>query len=175
MSRLLKQAEHLGIVRITVHVPEGVHAEIEAQLEARYRLDELIVVETSEAAAGDDELMNQGLASTVASYLELMVPTLPHDRRLVVELDLLAAVNAMRPTGPGETESVVQVLGGVGFANSQRFATRLTERLAQLAKAEAIFMLAPGVVAYAGGQGGAAHRSRPAGRRWSASTSCRRC
>jgi DNA-binding transcriptional regulator LsrR (DeoR family) len=146
VSRLLKQAVNLGIVRITVHVPEGVHAEIEAQLEARYGLDELIVVETADVASSDDELMNQALASTAASYLELMVPTFASIGVSSWSSALLAAVNAMRPTGPGETETIVQVLGGVGFANAQRFATRLTERLAQLAKAEAIFMLAPGVV-----------------------------
>lgn len=147
VSRLLKQAEQLGIVRITVHVPEGVHAETEQALEARYGLDEAIVVETPEAARDDDDLMTRALASSVAAYLELMVPTLPSIGVSSWSATLLAAVNAMRPSGPGETRSVVQVLGGVGFANAQRFATRLTERLAQLVKAEAIFMLAPGVVA----------------------------
>ncbi len=146
VSRLLKQAESLGIVRITVHVPEGVHAEIEAQLESRYGLDEMIVVEVSDAAFTDDDMLNQGLASTVASYLELMVPSHASIGVSSWSSALLAAVNAMRPTGPGETKTIVQVLGGMGFANSQRFATRLTERLAQLSKAEAIFMLAPGVV-----------------------------
>lgn len=147
VSRLLKQAEQMGIVRITVHVPDGVHAEIEQQVEQHYGLDELIVVEAPEGALDDTDLMGQALASTVASYLELMVPSLPSIGVSSWSSTLLAAVNAMRPTGAGETKVVVQVLGGVGFANSQRFATRLTERLAQLAKAEAIFMLAPGVVA----------------------------
>jgi DNA-binding transcriptional regulator LsrR (DeoR family) len=146
VSRLLKQAEKLGIVRITVHVPEGVHAEIEERLEAHYKLNEIIVVETPKAALSDDELMSQALSSTVASHLELMLPNLKSVGVSSWSSTLLAAVNTMRPTGPGETQRIVQVLGGVGFANAQRFATRLTERLAQLCKAEAIFMLAPGVV-----------------------------
>lgn len=146
VSRLLKQAEQLGIVRITVHVPEGVHAEVEEQLEARYGLDEAIVVEVPDAAQTDDELMNQSLASTVAGHLEIVLPTQQHVGVSSWSSALLAAVNTMRPMAGAETETIVQVLGGVGFANSQRFATRLTERLAQLAKAEAIFMLAPGVV-----------------------------
>jgi DNA-binding transcriptional regulator LsrR (DeoR family) len=147
VSRLLKQAEPLGIVKITVHVPDGVHADVEQRLEQHYGLDEVIVVEADEATQLDDEAMARDLASTVASYLELMVPSLPTIGVSSWSSTLLAAVNAMRPTGPGETQSVVQVLGGVGFASAQRFATRLTERLAQLSKAEAIFMLAPGVVA----------------------------
>ncbi len=146
VSRLLKEAEKLGIVRITVHVPQGVHADVEAELEARYKLDEVIAVEVADAALTDDELMHQSLASTVASYLELMLPSFESVGVSSWSSALLAAVNAMRPTSPGVTETVVQVLGGLGFASSQHFATRLTERLAQLAKAEAIFMLAPGVV-----------------------------
>ncbi|HSW05538.1 sugar-binding transcriptional regulator [Aquabacterium sp.] len=147
VSRLLKQAEQLGIVRITVHVPEGVHAEVEQQLEQRYGLDEAILVEVDDSAFSDDEAMSRALASTVATYLELMVPSFESIGVSSWSSTLLAAVNAMRPIGPGATKSVVQVLGGVGVAGAQRFATRLTERLAQLAKAEPVFMLAPGVVA----------------------------
>lgn len=147
VSRLLKQAEQLGIVRITVQVPEGVHAELEEQLELRFGLDEMIVVEVPESAQDDDEQMNQALSSSVASYLEQMVPSFRSIGVSSWSSALLHGVNAMRPCSPGVTETVVQVLGGLGFASSQHFATRLTERLAQLAKAEAIFMLAPGVMA----------------------------
>ena len=146
VSRLLKQAEALGIVRITVHVPEGVHADIEQKLEARYGLDTLIVVEVADADARNDETVNQALAATVAAHLELVVPNFAHIGVSSWSAALLAAVNAMRPVGHAETRTVVQVMGGLGLARSQVFATRLTERLAQLTKAEAVFMLAPGVV-----------------------------
>lgn len=146
VSRLLKQAEQLGIVKITVHVPEGVHADEEARLEAHYGLDEVILVETDEVALVDDEAMARALATTVASYLELVAPSLQSIGVSSWSSTLLAAVNAMRPTVPGETKSIVQVLGGVGVPSAQRFATRLTEHLAQLTKAEPVFMLAPGVV-----------------------------
>jgi DNA-binding transcriptional regulator LsrR (DeoR family) len=146
VSRLLKQAEQLGIVKITVHVPEGVHAEDEVKLEEHYGLDEVILVEVDETALVDDEEMARALASTVASYLELMAPSLESIGVSSWSSTLLAAVNAMRPTVPGETKTIVQVLGGVGVLSAQRFATRLTERLAQVSKAEPIFMLAPGVV-----------------------------
>jgi DNA-binding transcriptional regulator LsrR (DeoR family) len=147
VSRLLKQAEQLGIVKITVHVPEGVHAALETRLEAHYGLDEVILVEADEAAQLDDEAMSRALASTVASYLELVAPSFETIGVSSWSSTLLAAINAMRPAGPGETKSIVQILGGVGVASAQRFATRLTERLAQLCKAEPVFMLAPGVVA----------------------------
>jgi DNA-binding transcriptional regulator LsrR (DeoR family) len=147
VSRLLKQAASLGIVKTTVHIPEGVHAEIESKLERLYGLDEVIVVETTEAAQTDDDQMIRALASSVASYLELVVPTLTSVGVSSWSSTLLAAVNAMRPASPGVTRSVVQVLGGVGLAKAQQLATRLTERLAQLVKAEPVFLLAPGVVA----------------------------
>jgi DNA-binding transcriptional regulator LsrR (DeoR family) len=146
VSRLLKQAQQLGIVKITVHVPEGVHAEDETRLEAHYGLDEVILVEVDETVLRDDEEVARALATTVAGYLEMMAPSLESIGVSSWSSTLLAAVNAMRPTGPGGTRSVVQVLGGVGVPSAQRFATRLTERLAQLSKAEPVFMLAPGVV-----------------------------
>lgn len=146
VSRLLKQATQLGIVKITVHVPEGVHAEEEARLEAQYGLDEVILVETEAMAQDDDEAMSRALAATSAAYLELIVPSLESIGVSSWSSTLLAAVNAMRPTIPGEARTVVQVLGGVGVPSAQRFATRLTERLAELSRAEPVFMLAPGVV-----------------------------
>lgn len=146
VSRLLKQAEQLGIVKITVHVPGGVHAEEEARIEAHYGLDEVILVEVEETAPGDDDAMSRALAATVAGHLELIVPSLHSIGVSSWSSTLLAAVNAMRPTGPGQTQNIVQVLGGVGAPSAQRFATRLTERLAQLSQAEPVFMLAPGVV-----------------------------
>jgi DNA-binding transcriptional regulator LsrR (DeoR family) len=146
VSRLLKQAEELGIVKITVHVPEGVHAGDEARIEEHYGLDEVILVEVDEAARRDDEAMARDLASTVASYLELIAPSLESIGVSSWSSTLLAAVNAMRPVAPGNTKTIVQVLGGVGAPSAQRFATRLTERLAQVSRAEPLFMLAPGVV-----------------------------
>src|SRR5205085_12359233 len=146
VSRLLKQAEQLGIVKITVHVPEGIHAEDEARIEEHYGLDEVILVEVDDTALLDDEAMARALASTAAGYLELMAPSVEAIGVSSWSSTLLAAVNAMRPTGPGETKSIVQVLGGVRVPSAQRFATRLTERLAQLSRAEPVFMLAPGVV-----------------------------
>jgi len=146
VSRLLKQAEELGIVKITVHVPEGVHADDEARIEENYGLDEVILVEVDELARHDDEAMARDLASTSASYLELITPSLESIGVSSWSFTLLAAVNAMRPVPPGNTKTIVQVLGGVGVPSAQRFATRLTERLAQVSRSEPLFMLAPGVV-----------------------------
>ncbi|RYF75740.1 MAG: winged helix-turn-helix transcriptional regulator [Comamonadaceae bacterium] len=146
VSRLLKQAEQLGIVKITVHVPEGIHADDEVRLEDHYGLDEAIFVSVDDTARHDDDAMARALGPTVAGYLELSLPALESIGVSSWSSTLLAAVNAMRPVGAGDTRHIVQTLGGVGIPSAQRFATRLTEHLAELAHAEPIFMLAPGVV-----------------------------
>lgn len=146
VSRLLKQAEELGIVRTTVHVPAGVHAEIEEKIELQYGLDEVIVVDIDDDAAGDEGQVIRALATSIAGYLELAAPTWRDIGISSWSETLLAGVNMMRPMAAGETRHVVQVLGGVGAPATQALATRLTERLAQLARAQAIFMPAPGVV-----------------------------
>lgn len=146
VSRLLKQAEQLGIVKITVHVPEGIHADDEIRLEDRYGLDEVVLVSVEESAQQNDDDIARALGSTVASYLELTLPAMESVGVSSWSSTLLAAVNAMRPTGPGATQHIVQALGGVGVPVAQRFATRLTEHLAELTHAEPVFMLAPGVV-----------------------------
>lgn len=146
VSRVLKQAEQMGIVKITVHVPEGIHADEEIRLEEQYGLDEVILVSVDESAHRDDESMARALGSTVAGYLGLTMPTLVSVGVSSWSSTLLAAVNAMRPIPAGETRHIVQTLGGVGVPGAQRFATRLTEHLAELVRAEPTFMLAPGVV-----------------------------
>ncbi|MEK8028274.1 sugar-binding transcriptional regulator [Pseudaquabacterium rugosum] len=146
VSRLLKQAEQLGIVKITVHVPAGVHAGLEQALEQRYGLDEVIVVEVPDVESLSNEQLNQVLATPVAAYLELMLPGFRSVGVSSWSSALLAAVNQMRPCSPGETQRIVQVVGGLGMASAQVFATRLTERLAELTRSEAVFMLAPGVI-----------------------------
>ena len=149
VSRLLKQSMELGIVKITVHVPKGVHAEVEAQVEDLFGIDECIVVEVPESLMDDEDGITQALASSVASYLELIVPTLETIAVSSWSSSLLAAVNIMRPTATGVTRNIVQAIGGLGQANTQRYATRLTERLAQLSHAEPMFMMAPGIAATA--------------------------
>ncbi|WP_342616503.1 sugar-binding domain-containing protein [Rhodoferax sp. GW822-FHT02A01] len=147
VSRLLKQSEQLGIVKITVHVPPGVHAEVESRVESLFGIDECLVVEVPDAQLDVDDAISQALASSVASYLELMVPTMESIAVSSWSSTLLAAVNVMRPTASGVTRHVVQAFGGVGQPSVQRFATQLTERLAHLSHAEPTFMMAPGIAA----------------------------
>ncbi|WP_460350501.1 sugar-binding transcriptional regulator [Actinoallomurus acanthiterrae] len=145
VSRLLKRAVNLGIVRTTVVTPRGVHADIEEQLEERYGLSEIVVVDTDDQA--DEHQVMPALGSAAAAYLET---TLMGDERIGVSSwssTLLATVESMSPRPTPVADRVVQMLGGVGNVTAQTQATRITGRLAQLTGATPVFLPAPGLLA----------------------------
>jgi DNA-binding transcriptional regulator LsrR (DeoR family) len=143
VSRLLKLASDKGIVRTTVHVPDGIFTELEDALEQRYGLAQVVVADTGRAT---DEEVIQALAPAAASFLESAVPG-----NEVVGISswsetLLAAVEKMRTVDRSRTEHVVQIVGGLGPPTSQGFATRLIEGLARACRARPLYLLGPGVV-----------------------------
>jgi DNA-binding transcriptional regulator LsrR (DeoR family) len=145
VSRLLKQAAQLGIVRVSVIAPAGIHAELEQRIESIYGVRDVVLSDT-EGATSDDEIL-RAIGAAAAVYLET---TLTGGDRIGVSSwssTLLATVESMRPRPTQVAQQVVQVIGGVGNAASQTYATRLAERLAVLTGAEAIFLPAPGLVA----------------------------
>lgn len=145
VSRLLKRAVAVGIVRTTVVAPPGINADLEQEVETAYGLRAAVVADTGEV---DSEAgLLRALGTAAAAYLEA---TLVGGDRIGVSSwssTLLAAVDAMRPRPARDGEQVVQVIGGVGTVAAQARATRLTARLAQVTGAEPIFLPAPGLVA----------------------------
>lgn len=143
VSRLLKQAAEMGIVRTMVVPPTGVYTDLEDAIERRYGIADVVVVD----AAGDgDEDVIPALGAAAAVYLET---TLTGGERVGISswsATLLATVEAMRPRPVRVAEEVVQVIGGVGNAEAQVQATRLTGRLAELTGARPLFLPAPGLV-----------------------------
>ncbi len=143
VSRLLKFAAANGIIRTTVHVPAGIFSDVEDELQQKYGGVEFIVVDAAHLA---DDSVIPALASSAAAYLEMAIPSCEIIGVSSWSETLLMAVDVMRPLSKGLTTHIVQVFGGFGRAKSQVYATRLTERLAQMANAQAMFLLAPGVV-----------------------------
>jgi DNA-binding transcriptional regulator LsrR (DeoR family) len=143
VSRLLKQAIDRDIVRITVRVPVGVHAELEEALEAKYGLLEAVVVETS---AIDEAQLMRDLGHAAAFHLETTIRTGEVIGISSWSATLLAMVNAMRPITGSDSIRVVQVLGGVGDPAAEVHATQLTQRLADVLGGEPILLPVPGVV-----------------------------
>jgi DNA-binding transcriptional regulator LsrR (DeoR family) len=145
VSRLLKLARETGVVRTTVHVPNGVLTGLEVALEERYALDQAVVVDMDENMLREETTLMRAMAPQAAELLETVLPNCEHLGISSWSEALLHAVNAMRPTGAG-LKTVCQLIGGLGKPNVAPMATRLTESLARLAGAEAHLLNAPGVV-----------------------------
>lgn len=142
VSRLLKRAAELGIVRTVVVVSQGIHTEIEEALEERYRLAEAVVVDVE----GDNSDILAGLGSAGADYLESI---LTGGERVGISpwsQTLLAVVDRMRPLRLAGADNVVQLIGGLGVTSVQARANRLLGDLAQIVGANATFVPAPGLV-----------------------------
>jgi DNA-binding transcriptional regulator LsrR (DeoR family) len=144
VSRLLRQAVDLGIVRTTVVTPHGVHAALEDEVAARYDLSDVVVADTE--GLDDEASLTRALGNAAAEYLE---PTLTGGDRIGLSswsATLSATVEAMRGKTSQRADRVVQILGGIGNAAAQAHATRTTARLAQLTGASAVYLPAPGLV-----------------------------
>jgi len=142
VSRLLKRAAELGIVRTVVAVTPGVLTEVEEALEVKYDLAEAVVVDVE----GTDEDIVAALGSAGATYLET---TLTGRERIGISSwsqTLLAVVDRMRPFRVPGAESVVQLMGGVGNASVQTQGNRLLTEFARLVGATTTFVPAPALV-----------------------------
>jgi DNA-binding transcriptional regulator LsrR (DeoR family) len=142
VSRLLKRASELGIVRTVVLVSEGIHTDLEEALEDRYGLAEAVVVDVE----GDSPDILAGIGSAGASYLE---STLTGGERIGISpwsQTLLSVVDRMRPLRLAGADNVVQLIGGIGVSSAQAQANRLLGDLAHILGANATFVSAPGLV-----------------------------
>jgi DNA-binding transcriptional regulator LsrR (DeoR family) len=70
VSRLLKKAEEHGIVRTTVISPPGAFTELEALLEQRFGLSQVVI---AEAARDTEEAVLNAIGSAAAQLLETML------------------------------------------------------------------------------------------------------
>jgi DNA-binding transcriptional regulator LsrR (DeoR family) len=142
VSRLLKQAVALGIVRTVVTMPAGTYTDLEEQIQDRYGMRDVVVVDAG--GAGGEVIPALGAAT--ADYLDV---TLTGGHVIGVSSwseTLIAAVDAMSAKSTPVVDQVVQLLGGLGDAAVQMQATRLTGRLADLTGGTPVFLSAPGLV-----------------------------
>lgn len=147
VSRLLKRAGEIGIVRTTVALPAGVHTDLEEALEQRYGLGEAVVVDVED---GDD--VTRALGAAAAVYLETTLTGGDTVGLSSWSASLLAAVESMRPAKGSVVDTVVQVVGGVGDPRVQMQATRLIGRFAAATGANPVFMPTPGMLGSASGR-----------------------
>jgi DNA-binding transcriptional regulator LsrR (DeoR family) len=144
VSRLLKRAESLGIVRTTVSIAPGLHTELEGRLEKAHGLDEAVIVDVDDTA--DDAETIAAIGGAAAAYLE---GAFTGDDRVGISSwsqTLLATVDRMRPAVTPAVSQVVQLLGGVGVPEVQTQAQRLAGEFARLLGGAPYFVQAPGLV-----------------------------
>ena len=142
VSRLLRRAEDVGIVRTVVTLPPGVHTDLEEQLRSAYGLSDAVVVDTDGSAGA----VIPALGAATATYLD---ETLTGGDTIGLSSwseTLLSAVDIMQPKKIAVADYVVQLFGGVGNPAVQVQATRLLSRLASNTGAEPIYMPTPSLV-----------------------------
>jgi DNA-binding transcriptional regulator LsrR (DeoR family) len=143
VSRFLKEAVSLGIVRTVVIPPPGVNTGLESTLVEKYGLLDAVVIDPF---ADDESVLLRALGAAAAAYLDT---TLVNDELVGISSwssTLLATVEAMSARPSGTARKVVQVLGGMGRPGAEVMATRLAERLSQVLGAQAVYLQAPAVV-----------------------------
>jgi DNA-binding transcriptional regulator LsrR (DeoR family) len=145
VSRLLAQAEELGIVRNIVAVPQELNQELEEGLRRVYGLDGARVVD---AVAADDEELTADLGSAAAPFFAAAFAA--SDVRTIGftgwSRTLRCAVEMMRPM-QSVAGRIVEMLGDLGAPTLQQDVAHMTQRLASLTGAEPAFLRVPGVVA----------------------------
>ncbi|MYU26343.1 sugar-binding domain-containing protein [Streptomyces sp. SID8352] len=142
VSRVLKQAEAHGIVRTVVAVPEGLHPDLEEELEHRFGLQEVHVVEVG-PARGDTAVVLGRAAARYLSEAGLSgeVVGFTSWSRALQEM-ARATPLASRPAA----RYVVEMLGDLGSPLLQHSAARSTQAMAHALGAEAVFLRTPGVM-----------------------------
>ncbi len=141
VSRLLKRAHQAGIVKISVTIPNGIHADLEEAMEQRFGLKEAIIVDSVD----NEGQIVRDLGAAGAYFLDLAIK--PGEVLGISSWSaaLLAMVDAMHPSKAGANSKVLQILGGLGSPSAQSHATHLTQRLAELIGGSPILLPAPGV------------------------------
>jgi DNA-binding transcriptional regulator LsrR (DeoR family) len=149
VSRLLTLAQELGIVRIQVVSPEGVHSDLEDGIRERFGLRDVVVAHLEipgTDATAEEYATLSAIGAAGANYLQSTLTTGESVGISSWSSTLLAVVDAMA-NNTAKASEIVQLQGGVGNPVAQLQATRLTDYLARLTGAQARFLGAPGVVA----------------------------
>ena len=145
VSRLLQQAETEGIVQTVVLPLVGLNVEVEEQIEERYPVTEVHVVDT---VSDDEAELSAELGAAAAAIFTTMPVDVPVVGVTSWSRTLRHMIDGLRPLRTGTT-TVVEMLGDLGPPQFQHEAARSTQRLASLTGAEPVFLTTPGVVSSA--------------------------
>ena len=146
VSRLLDQAEELGIVRNTVAAPSALNRDLEQGLCRAYGLQAAHVVDV---VGGEDTELTADLGQAAAPFVVAALTATPAVHTVGFtswSRPLRHVVEVMHPVPPG-TGYIVEMLGDLGAPTLQQDVAQTTQRLATLTGAHPAFLRVPGVVA----------------------------
>lgn len=142
ISRILKRARASNMVRTSVTTPPGTYAELEDALIANFNLKDAVVVD----CPADSESKVRDLGASLAYYIETTVKPGKNIGISSWSRSLFAMVDALHPGEYCLGGRVVQILGGVGKADSRFQAIHLAQRLAGNIGATPVLLQSPAIV-----------------------------
>ncbi len=143
VSRLLRRAQEMNIVRTTVVSPAGAFAYLEDQLEKKYGLQQAIV---AEATRNSEEAIMRAIGSAAAYFVESTLKSNEVVGLSSWSSSLLSMVDQMHPVRQINGCTVVQIQGGLGNPSAAKHAHHLVSRFAGMINAEVRFLPAPCIV-----------------------------
>ncbi len=142
VSRLLKQAEDVGVVKINIIPQPGFYTDLEDALEKKYGLLEAVVVGVSEPSS--QLAVSREVGAAAADYfVRSMVE--PSVIGISWGTTLRAMVDAM-PVMDCSESHVVQLTGGLGIPESEAHATYILRRLVSQINTKLSILSVPGIV-----------------------------
>lgn len=143
VSRLLTSAAEANIIRTVVVAPDGLNSYLEDQIEKKYGLLEVHVVDTVD---GTDTENAEALGMVLGNIFTI----LPLKGKVVGlqawSRSMRKFVDSLGSFPHAKAKAVVELVGGVGEPGLQHEANSTTARLASIVDAEALFLRVPGVV-----------------------------
>lgn len=142
ISRLLKFARQIGMVQVTVTSPPGIYTDLEQALEARFGLQEAVVVEV------EDNLPPRSIARVLGTAAARHLQDTIRDGELIGVSwgSTLTAMAAALPPLRTRGNQVVQIIGGLGEPTSEVHATTICRRMAASLGCELTLLPAPGIM-----------------------------
>lgn len=142
VSRLLQEAADVGVVQTVVVEPPGMHTGMEEEVEQRYGIAEVHVVDT----VSDDP---REIARDLGNVMATVIGQAHFDARVLGftswSSTMRHAASELQPTR-SRAERVVEMLGDLGAPSLRVETDRAAQRLADVTRAEPVFLRTPGVV-----------------------------
>jgi DNA-binding transcriptional regulator LsrR (DeoR family) len=142
VSRILNQARDEGIVHISIVPRSSDYHVLESDLEDRFQLKEVVVVEVNQE--DPQTIISEKIGLAAADYLSR---TIQDGDVIGVSwgMTMNAMVNALQPTSAQNTQ-IVQLIGGLGAPEAEVHATSLCQRMAHLLGSHLTLIPTPGIV-----------------------------